>query len=200
MSSLKDSEKRGRPDIVGFCLLEALGTPLNRAGLLRVYVHTINDYVIIVSPEVRLPRNYNRFVGLVEKLYRAGKISADGHILLELRRETLQSLLERLHPSRVFAFSVLGKPTTVDKAVSSMVGLESPVALVGGFPKGHFSENTAKLADEVLAIDPEGLDAWVVVSRILYEFERLSGLPEKRWSMASKVPPKSGSYGGGNCL
>jgi len=62
MKGLEHSEKRGRPDIVHFALLEALGSPLNREGLLEVYVHTIDDNVITVDPETRLPRNCNRFV------------------------------------------------------------------------------------------------------------------------------------------
>jgi len=40
MDRLPDSEKRGRPDIIHFCLLEAMGSPLNRAGLLRVWMST----------------------------------------------------------------------------------------------------------------------------------------------------------------
>ncbi len=49
MKDIADSEKRGRPDIAHLCLLEALGSPLNKEGLLRTYVHTYNDYVISVA-------------------------------------------------------------------------------------------------------------------------------------------------------
>ncbi|MEM4363521.1 MAG: hypothetical protein QXT90_05715, partial [Candidatus Caldarchaeum sp.] len=38
MKTLKDGQKRGRPDIVHFSLLEALGSPLNMKGLLETYV------------------------------------------------------------------------------------------------------------------------------------------------------------------
>ena len=35
MLSLPEAEKRGRPDIIHFCLLEALGSPLNKAVAMR---------------------------------------------------------------------------------------------------------------------------------------------------------------------
>ena len=72
MEGMKDGEKRGRPDIVHFSLLEALGSPLNREGLLKVYVHTFDDHVISVDPQTRLPKNYNRFIGLMEQLFDGG--------------------------------------------------------------------------------------------------------------------------------
>lgn len=70
MARLKDKEKRGRPDIIHFCLLETLGSPLNLEGLLQVYVHTYSGYAVKVSPETKLPRNYNRFIGLMSSFLR----------------------------------------------------------------------------------------------------------------------------------
>ncbi|MCJ7634937.1 16S rRNA methyltransferase, partial [Candidatus Bathyarchaeota archaeon] len=66
MLSIEDNKKRGRPDIIHFCLLNALGTPLSWEGQLQTIVHTREDKVISVQPETRLPRNYDRFVGLIE--------------------------------------------------------------------------------------------------------------------------------------
>src|SRR3972149_1598851 len=60
MLRLKDNEKRGRPDIVHFCLLEALGSPLNKEGFLKIFVHTCNDYVIDVAHETRIPKKVGR--------------------------------------------------------------------------------------------------------------------------------------------
>ena len=85
MIRLKNNYRRGRPDILHFALLEALGSPLNKEGLLRVYVHTVDDHIISVDPKVRLPRNYDRFVGLIEQLLREDKVPVVGQPLLELR-------------------------------------------------------------------------------------------------------------------
>ena len=72
MKNLKDFNKRGRPDIVHFCLLEALGSPLNKMALLRIYVHTYDGKVVFIDPSTRIPKNYIRFVGLMEQLLDKG--------------------------------------------------------------------------------------------------------------------------------
>src|SRR3989442_15968642 len=41
---------RGRPDIVHFCLLLALGSPLNLDNQLTCFVHTRDDQVITIDP------------------------------------------------------------------------------------------------------------------------------------------------------
>ena len=180
MLSLEESQKRGRPDIVHFCLLNALGTPLNREGLLRTVVHTRDDKVISVRPETRLPRNYDRFVGLVEQLCRLGRVPETGEALLEIRGEGLPKLVSELGASRIVALSRAGVRSTVEDVIESIMGESNPLFLVGGFPTGSFSSATIKLADDVFSIDPETLDAWVVVSRLIYEYERAIGLPMKR--------------------
>ena len=180
MKSLEEGEKRGRPDIIHFALLEALGSPLNQEGLLQTYVHTIHDYVITVNPEARLPRNYNRFVGLVEQLFELGGIPSTGPSLLMLERETLSQLLHKIKPSYVVAFSSRGSPDTLENAMAKVSDKQRLVVLIGGFPHGHFSETTIRLANEVVCVDPEMLETWTLTSRVIYEYERALSLPKKR--------------------
>ena len=180
MKALPESEKRGRPDIVHFALLEALGSPLNKERLLQVYVHTLSDHVIKVNPEARLPRNYSRFVGLMEQLFEFGKVPPSGQFLLELKRQSLSQLLREIKPDYVMAFSTKGVPNTLEEAVLKLSSRERPVVLVGGFPHNHFSEVTLKLVNELICIDPDMLETWTVTSRLIYEYERLISLPQKR--------------------
>lgn len=182
MKSLEQNEKRGRPDIVHFALLEALGSPLSKKRLLQTYVHTISDYVITVNPETRLPRNYDRFVSLIQQLCERGRVPpGQGEAaLLTVERKTLPQLILDTKPSYVLAFSRVGKPNTLEAAVSKLVREKNPTVIVGGFPHGHFSEATLKMVNETVCIDPEMLEAWTVTSRVIYEFERALGFPEKR--------------------
>ncbi len=180
MKTLEKNEKRGRPDIVHFSLLEALGSPLNKEGLLRVYVHTIGDYVISIEPETRLPKNYNRFVGLIEDLFEHGKVPPRNKPLLTLEKKTLRELLDELKPTHVIAFDTAGKPKTIEEAVVAIAKEKKPLVMVGGFPHGSFEESTLNLVDELVCIDPEVLEAWTVVSRTIYEYERALRLPRKR--------------------
>jgi rRNA small subunit pseudouridine methyltransferase Nep1 len=180
MRQLKNSLKRGRPDIVHFALLEALGSPLNKEGLLQVYVHTINDHVITVNPQTRLPRNYSRFLGLMEQLFEAGRVPPKGKALLTLECKTLPQLIRDVKPSRTVAFSRTGNRKTLEETVLNLKNERRLVILVGGFPRGHFTASTLKLADELVCIDPEMLETWTVVSRVLYEYERVLSIPKKR--------------------
>lgn len=180
MKTLKDSEKRGRPDIVHFALLEALGSPLNKERLLQVYVHTFSDYVITIAPETRLPRNYNRFIGLMEQFFEFRKIPPTGHPLLTVKKQNMSQLLQIVKPTYILAFSRKGTMCTLEDAVSKLSNKEKPVALVGGFPHGHFLEKISGLADETVAVDPEMLETWTITSRLIYEYERAISLPRKR--------------------
>ena len=182
MKSLEQNEKRGRPDIVHFALLEALGSPLNKESLLQTYVHTISDHVIAANAETRLPRNYDRFVSLIQQLFECGRVPPEPAeaALLALKRQTMPQLIQDIKPSYVLAFSRLGKPRTFEDAISKLAHEKNPAVIVGGFPQGHFSEDTKKLVNETVCIDHEMLEAWTVTSRVMYEFERALGLSEKR--------------------
>lgn len=43
-------------------------SPLNRAGLLQVYIHTEKNVLIEINPQTRIPRTFKRFSGLMGEL------------------------------------------------------------------------------------------------------------------------------------
>lgn len=42
-----------------------MDSPLNRAGLLQVYIHTEKNALIEINPQTRIPRTFPRFCGLM---------------------------------------------------------------------------------------------------------------------------------------
>lgn len=50
------------------CLLTLLDSPLNKAGMLQVYIHTAKGVLIEVNPQIRIPRTFKRFGGLMVQL------------------------------------------------------------------------------------------------------------------------------------
>ncbi|GBP67342.1 Ribosomal RNA small subunit methyltransferase NEP1 [Eumeta japonica] len=54
-----------RPDITHQSLLMLMDSPLNRAGLLQVYIHTEKNVLIEINPQTRIPRTFKRFSGLM---------------------------------------------------------------------------------------------------------------------------------------
>ena len=180
MKRLDDNLKRGRPDITHFCLLEALGSPLNKEGMLQVYVHTRENKVITVDSSTRLPRNYNRFIGLMEQLFQQGKVPIEGETLLKLEQKTLQQLLTETEADHIIAFSRNGEPKTLTEAVSSLEPKQKPAIIIGAFPHNTFSKNTIKLVDELVCVDVEMLEAWTITSRAIYQYEQAISLHKKR--------------------
>jgi rRNA small subunit pseudouridine methyltransferase Nep1 len=176
MRRLPDAHKRGRPDIVQICLLEALGTPLNREGGLGIWVHTYDDRVIQVSPEVRVPRDCNRFDSLMEQLLTVGRVPPKGgETLMTVTSRSLEDLLKEIGPSRTIALTSHGRPSNLEEVCKTLSGEGVSAVLVGAFPHGPLTERTLALADEAVSIHSEPLETWVVTSRLIYEYERALG-------------------------
>jgi rRNA small subunit pseudouridine methyltransferase Nep1 len=173
-------EKMGRPDIVHNVLLQIIETPLNWEEGLRVFVHTQDDYVISINPKIRLPKNYVRFVGLIEQLFAQKRVPEKGEPLMQLEKSTLQQLVRNTHASNVLGFSILGKPTLMRVAAEHASKLENPIVFIGGFPRGHFGSGTRSLLNDICSVDRVSLDAWVVAGRFVYDFEWSIGVTQNR--------------------
>ena len=50
------------------CLLMLMDSPLNKAGLLQVYIHTEKNVLIEINPHTRIPRTFDRFCGLMGRV------------------------------------------------------------------------------------------------------------------------------------
>ena len=179
MRGLPDADRRGRPDIVHFCLLLALDTPLNQEGLLRTYVHTRHDKLITVDPSSRPPRMFNRFEGLLEHLFLKGEAPPEKP-LLRLEDASIAELIERIRPKRVITFSEQGKPKLCREIFGGISREDDVCAIVGAFPRGEYSSNVAGLPDEPVSLDPEPLRAPTVVARAIYAYEEATGIQELR--------------------
>ena len=170
MKGIKNEIKRGRPDLVHFCLLEACSIPLYFENKLRVYVHTIDDKVIFLGENVRLPKSYHRFVGLIEKLYSTGVIEENGKKLLEMKKMDFSKLIDKIAPKEVIGLSVKGAANSYEK-LAKTISKDSCI-IVGGFPKGHFSDHMVKKINNLVSVDKNPLEAHVIISRVLYEYEK----------------------------
>ncbi|TDA33891.1 MAG: 16S rRNA methyltransferase [Hadesarchaea archaeon] len=173
MKKLKDGFRRGRPDIVHRCLLLSLDSPLNREGLLKVYVHTRNNEIIHVDPSTRLPRSFHRFVGLMEELFLRGETEGG---LMKLERGSLRELIQRIG-ARTLLLDPEGEP----KLWKELYGEEEEVcAVVGGFPEGGYLSDLSELPLERVCVDPEPLPSSTIVARLIFSYEEKRGIQERR--------------------
>ena len=190
MRKLPDGEKRGRPDIIHLSLLIAQGSILNRQNHLRTYIHTMHDELIEVSPTTRLPRNIERFKGVMAQLLAKGEVNArsddpqdEGAELLKLTKNmTLEKILAKIAPDKIFVLND-DKEVTTMAAVLNDSGLHGKVlsksnivVMMGGFPHGDFQTDLTKVADKVFSIYHEKLELWTVVANVLMDMERAMDL------------------------
>ena len=68
-----------------------LDTPLNKAGFLQIYIRTARGQVIEINPQIRIPRTFKRFSGLMAQLLTQQRVMAD----------TKDTFLMRVIPSLV---------------------------------------------------------------------------------------------------
>ncbi len=172
MLRLEEHYRRGRPDLVHIALLEAVSTPLFLEKQLRICVHTIGNKAIFVGEGVRLPRSYLRFLGLMEQLLKEGKVVSDGQQLLEVADLDFKKLLSKINPSVTIGLSRTGKPSNFEAIADYIASIDDPALVIGGFPRGHFTESTATHLDRVYSISSHALEAHVVIARALYEYEK----------------------------
>jgi rRNA small subunit pseudouridine methyltransferase Nep1 len=174
MKQLLYSWKRGRPDIVHFALMEALSTPLFMNRMLRVYVHTINDKIITIADNLRIPKSYFRFERLMASLFRNNLIkSNEGTILMKISDGTFSDLIDIIKPDMVIGLSTVGVQSKAQKVAENAQSVDHPSFVIGGFAKGHFSENVARSLGPTYSISKITLETHVVIARILYECEKL---------------------------
>ncbi|MHA1135375.1 MAG: hypothetical protein ACTSSE_02700 [Candidatus Thorarchaeota archaeon] len=188
MTRLEDGLQRGRPDIVFHSLMSILETPLCKSGNLTVHLHLQDGRIIEVNPEVRLPRNYDRFVGLFEQLLIKGQVPVEGTPLLKITKKSLSDLVTELKKGASETLSILtienGSKTTID-SLQSKLPLDAAVPVivgVGAFPHGDFSEDLKKLFATHLELDTEVMMAWHVCAEILWTYSSRIGVIKSRYS------------------
>ncbi|MBY8997273.1 MAG: 16S rRNA methyltransferase [Candidatus Thorarchaeota archaeon] len=188
MTKLSDYERRGRPDIIFLSLLSILETPLCKEGLLSVHLHLQDGQIIEVQPDVRLPRNYDRFVGLMEQLLLKGRVPPTGDPLLHFSDVSLGDLISKLREGSSNAKTLLaiegGQKTSVenlrrllpqDPTVPVIVG-------IGAFPHGDLSEETIEIFDASIELDKDVMMAWQVCAELLWVYSLSVGVVKTRYS------------------
>jgi len=185
---LKESERRGRPDIVHFFMMLCMDSDLNASGRLKVFVHTRNDDVIAVNPQTRLPPHYPRFVGLIENLFEARVVPSRENALLELREKVpLATLVNALKPDEVIVMDADGSQSYLPDKLASIKG-ERVVVIIGGFSKGTFRSDLSKLNATKMSLGQRMMKVWTVTAKCLCAVD----MAERLASMAeTKAEPKT---------
>ncbi|KAJ3222369.1 Ribosomal RNA small subunit methyltransferase mra1 [Clydaea vesicula] len=168
----KRDSSQCRPDITHQCLLTLLDSPLNKAGLLQVYIHTTKNVLIEVNPHVRIPRTFKRFCGLmVQLLHKLSIRSVNGpEKLLKVIKNPITDHL----PAGCRKITLSGDVPTVrlSKYVPTLPASAPIVFFVGAM--SHGEDNFAdELVDEKISVSEYPLSASVACGKLTVAFEEL---------------------------
>lgn len=182
-----ESASNYRPDIVFDILRALLDSPLNRAGLLQVFVHTHRNVLIRVDPAVRLPRDYDRFEGLFVQLLQRRVIRAKGsnaellrvvesRLAQQLPPGVPKFLLSRVAPTRVDLFR-LARDLAARHAPLREGAAGTPILFyLGGFAHGPIPPGSVEPDATPVSVSDYGLSGSAVAARLTAAFEQAWGV------------------------
>lgn len=162
-----------RPDIVHSSLLTLLDSPLNKAGLQKIYLRTLKNELIEVSPRLRIPRTFKRFAGLMVQLLHRQKIRASGgsDVLLKMVKN---NVLDHLPAGCTkLGTSVNGELVNMNEFAASLPDDEPVVFVVGQQSHG---DALVDWTERLLSVSQYPLSAAVALGRICNSFESAWGI------------------------
>ncbi|EDW30780.1 GL13401 [Drosophila persimilis] len=165
-----------RPDITHQCLLMLFDSPLNRAGLLQVFVRTEHNVLIEINPQTRIPRTFKRFAGLMVQLLHKFQIRANdsSRRLMSVIKNPITDHLPV--GCKKYAMSFSGKLVAncrdlVPHGEEGSVAYDEPVVMViGAFAHGVLKTD---YTEELFSISNYPLSAAIACSKLCSAFEEV---------------------------
>jgi len=161
-----------RPDITHQCLLMLFDSPLNRAGLLQVYIRTANNVLIEINPATRIPRTFKRFAGLMVQLLHKYSITAsDSSVkLMKVIKNPITDHLPAGCRKILMSYSADG----IKRPSQLVPESEEPICIVvGAIAKGAI---VTDYTEENISISNYPLSAAAVCGKLCDAFEQAWGI------------------------
>jgi rRNA small subunit pseudouridine methyltransferase Nep1 len=161
-----------RPDITHQCLLTLLDSPLNKAGLMQVYIHTAKGVLIEVNPHVRIPRTFKRFSGLMVQLLH--KLSIRGVNGPEKLLKVIKNPISDYLPPNTHKITLSGDAPTkkLSRYLPTIPSTDSIAIFVGAMARGKDDFADAYI-DEKIGISDYPLSASVACGKFVCAVEDL---------------------------
>ncbi len=79
-------------------------------------------------------------------------------------------LIKKINPEQTIALSSKGVKSSYQKLAEEVKN--NTCLVIGGFPKGQFFDKSKEYFDKTVSVDNNPLEAHIIISRILYEYEK----------------------------
>lgn len=170
----KRDPAESRPDILHQCMLILLDSPLNKAGLLKLYVRTEKGVLFEVSPQIRIPRTFRRFCGLMAQLLFKLSIRASNgpHKLLNVIKNPVTDHLPV--DCRTVLMSVTGRLVSMGEYVQTLPDDRPIVFIAGAMAHGKVEPEYA--TDDCIAVSEYPLSGAAALARMTNAWENHLGI------------------------
>ena len=185
IKSMKKKLDEFRPDIIHQCLLNLFDSPLNKVGLLQVYIHTNKNVLIEINPKTRIPRTFKRFSGLFSQLFLKNEIGTGGtsdggkkEIFLKILNTKIENLVEDVPK---ILLSEKGRLVDIDIYCKNLEeNLKTKknkdiCFIIGTNPKGDI-DPMIKYNDDCISLSSFDLDSNIICGKICSAFENAWGV------------------------
>ena len=182
IKSMKKKLDEFRPDIIHQCLLNLFDSPLNKSGLLQVYIHTNKNILIEINPKTRIPRTFKRFSGLFSQLFLKNEIKIESNnneeILLKILNTKIESLIEDMPK---ILLSEKGRLVDIDIYCKNLENNlkekknKNICFIIGTNPKGDI-DSMIKYNDDCISLSSFDLDSNIVCAKLCSSFEKSWGI------------------------
>lgn len=181
---LKTDPNEFRPDILHQELLALLDSPLNKAGLLKLYIQTKKNVLIDVNPSIRIPRTYKRFAGLMVQLLHKMKIKAGNESTTLLK--VIKNPFSQYLPAGTRCYGMSSQGTLYSPvALAQALVPDSPrrdaavpptCFIVGAMSTGHIKLADHPYMEKIFSISAYPLSGAAALSRIAGGIEHHWGI------------------------
>ena len=157
-----------RPDVLHQCLLNLFESPLNKAGMLQVYIRTKENVLIEISPKTKIPRTIKRFCGLMGQLLQKYRIRAmnSSEVLLKVIKNPITQYIPFGCP--IISTNEKNKLIKLEDYIDNLKS-NNVAFVVGAISKGDV--NIDYMTDTI-SISSFPLTAGIVCSKICTAFEK----------------------------
>ncbi|RMC07585.1 hypothetical protein DUI87_17061 [Hirundo rustica rustica] len=164
-----------RPDITHQSLLMLMDSPLNRAGLLQVYIHTKKNVLIEVNPQTRIPRTFDRFCGLMANngsSYVSGSVTSTP-LLTFCSLQVIKNPVSDHLPVGCMKIGTSFAASQVSDLRQLVPAAEPVVIVVGAFAHGSVNVD---YTEKMVSISNYPLSAALTCAKITTAFEEVWGV------------------------
>ena len=157
-----------RPDVLHQCLLNLFESPLNKAGMLQVFIRTKENVLIEISPKTKIPRTIKRFCGLMGQLLHKYRIRAlnSSEVLLKVIKNPITQYIPFGCP--IISTNEKSKTVKLEEYIDNLKS-NNAAFVVGAISKGDV--NIDYMTDTI-SISSFPLTAGIVCSKICTAFEK----------------------------